>query len=384
MTGATKPWEFYNPVQVVFGPGTLGRLADHVPKGRVLLVTSKGATERGLTDRLLKLLSESNVDVLDSVEPNPGLRWLETEVNRLKHSSYDSLVAAGGGSAIDSAKAVGAALVLRENGSSLREHLEASRPLPDQALAPVVAVPTTAGSGSEVTPFATVWDLEKRHKHSLHSRRVFPLAAVIDPELTLELPVPTTIAAGLDALCQALESIWNRHANPITLELARRAASLALSALPEAVREPRSLIHRTRMMEASLLAGLAISHTRTALAHSISYPITARWGVPHGLACGFTLPSLLNYNAKSDDGRLIETARLLGFPDLAGLEAGLRQLLDDLNVPAYLRNYLPNPLADLFALVPLMHTPDRAGNNLRTARYEDIAEIIQRSVSHWP
>jgi alcohol dehydrogenase len=132
---------------------------------------------------------------------------------------------------------------------------------------------------------------------------------------------------------------------------------------------------RSRMLEASLLAGLAIARTRTALAHSMSYPITARYGVPHGLACGFTLPAILEFNAAEDDGRLADIASHLGLASTHALREALRQLLQSLGVTQALRQYIPSRAA-LLDLAPRMLTPGRADNNLRAATTEDVRQIL--------
>jgi alcohol dehydrogenase len=140
-----------------------------------------------------------------------------------------------------------------------------------------------------------------------------------------------------------------------------------------------SLELRGRMLEASLLSGLAISQTRTALAHAISYPLTAHLGVPHGLACGFTLPALLAFNSKEDDGRLLALARQLGFSEIDAFHEGLDELLARLEVPAMMRRYVSSRAAAL-AFVPEMFTPGRSNNNLRTASASDVEGLLEASL----
>ncbi|WP_413813784.1 iron-containing alcohol dehydrogenase, partial [Rhizobium sp. Root482] len=139
---------------------------------------------------------------------------------------------------------------------------------------PCYVVPTTSGTGAEVTPFATVWDETTNTKYSLANADMFPVAAILDPELTIDMPREVTLATGLDAISQALESVWNRSCNAITFGWAISSLRLSLSALGKVANTPDDLQARSDMAQASLLAGLCISHTRTALAHSMSYPIT--------------------------------------------------------------------------------------------------------------
>ncbi len=179
---------------------------------------------------------------------------------------------------------------------------------------PRIAVPTTAGTGSEVTPWATVWQREgdSPKKYSLSSPQLWAELALLDPELTLSQPRRVMRNSALDALSHALDSIWNVNANPISDALAVSGARAILSALPVAWQTPSDLAARETLMEASLQAGLAFSATRTALAHSLSYPLTLSHGLPHGLACSFVLPLVWRLAAGVSVGRDQVLARIFG------------------------------------------------------------------------
>lgn len=368
-------WAFHNPVRIVFGVGRLDDLARIEGVDRFLLVTTPGFTRRGVTARVESLVGKGKLVVHDTVEPNPDLDVVEATAAKLERSGVSAIIALGGGSAMDTAKALSVLLGERGGEFSLRAHLTRGIPLPAGDPLPLYAVPTTAGTGAEVTPFATVWERATEKKYSLTAPSLFPHTAILDPELTLGLPEQETVASGLDALSQGLESIWNHRANPITIALATRTVRLALSALPRLVREPNDVELRTQMMEASLLSGLAISVTRTALAHSMSYPLTARYGIPHGLACSFMLPALFEYNMVTDDGRLATLVEELSLKNWAELHRQLLELLLALGVPQRMREYLAEP-ADSLALVPQMFTPGRADNNLRAVEAADIADLL--------
>src|SRR5262249_49423231 len=169
----------------------------------------------------------------------------------------------------------------------------------------LVAVPTTAGTGSEVTPWATLWDRSAGapKKYSLHVEETWPSHAVVDPSLTLSAPESVTRNSALDALSHSLESIWNVNANPVSDTLAVEAARTVIATLPRLLAAPQDRKLRTEMSRASLTAGLAFSNTRTALAHSISYEMTLKHGLPHGLACSFTLPMVWSLAAGADPRR---------------------------------------------------------------------------------
>ncbi|MEE4239304.1 MAG: phosphonoacetaldehyde reductase, partial [Anderseniella sp.] len=232
------------------------------------------------------------VIVVDDVLPNPDVAQLSRQVNRFSNlqDQPEVIVALGGGSVIDSAKVFAAA---RGKFSKVEDYLKGRTDSQTIDPLPLIAVPTTAGTGSEVTCWGTVWDGATGKKYSLAHKRLYPEHAVVDPELMAGKPRDLTIQTGLDALSHSLESLWNRNANPISLAHAVAAARGVLSTLPALADDLGNAELRERMAEASLLAGFAFSNTKTAIAHSLSYPITLRHGVPHGIACSFTLPMVI-------------------------------------------------------------------------------------------
>jgi alcohol dehydrogenase len=371
MTGAS--WTYFNPVRVVFGRGSSSRLPELVGESRVALVTTRGFRRRGATTAIEEGFGARLAAVIDDVKPNPDVSDVESQAARLHEGGPEVLVAFGGGSTIDTAKAL-AALLAAQPGTRLAALLRGEARADAPAL-PVVGVPTTAGTGSEVTPFATVWDHHEKKKHSLAGDDLFPKLAVLDPDLTLGLPAELTIASGLDAVSHALESTWNRNATPASLALARQSLELSIRALPAVNAEPGNVEARAAMLQASLLAGMAISQSRTALAHAISYPLTASFDLPHGLACSFTLPALLAFNAAADDGRLAQLARVLGHSSPEELARALSRMFTDLGVGALVRSYLPDR-SSVAALADRMFAPGRAENNLRPASLDDVRNLV--------
>lgn len=376
-------WSFHNPVALHFGAGCWRGAGRSGAERKLLLLTTPGMVRRGTASRLRDGWGGAAAPtVCDRVAPNPELAALESLARDLRREGFDGVIALGGGSAIDSAKVL--AVLLTGAGSDLRKILRGDAPLPADATLPVYAVPTTAGSGSEVTPFATVWESAAGKKYSLTSARVFPRAAFLDPDLTVDSPREVAVSSGLDVLSQALESIWNVHANPMTTELATRSARLALEALPGLVpgRKPDAA-QRRDLMWGSALAGMAIGHTRTALAHSMSYPLTAHYGVPHGLACSFTLPAMLDFNAAADDGRLARLAETVGCGSIAGLRARLVGLLSAVGVDELLSAHGIDA-AKMAGVVQEMILPGRADNNLRAATLDDVRAILRATGDYLP
>jgi phosphonate metabolism-associated iron-containing alcohol dehydrogenase len=297
-------WQYHNPVAVHFGAGCVDALPRTLGGRKATLVTFPEAAGLGLTARIERLLGASLVAIIDNTQANPDVDGL-ADLYRDFWSRPDPgeiLVAVGGGSVLDTAKAL---MVGTADGSfaALIALLATGRPFTPHRIKPLIAIPTTAGTGSEVTPWATIWDRRAGKKYSLHLAETWAEAALVDPALTLSLPAGPTLAAGLDALSHALESIWNVNANPVSDTHAVSAARAVLATLPALVGELGNLELRRRMSLAALQAGLAFSNTKTALAHSISYDMTLRHGLPHGIACSFTLPLVLGRALGADAGR---------------------------------------------------------------------------------
>ncbi len=287
-------WRYHNPVDVHFGAGSLAELPKLVRGQRVAAVVFPEAASLGLTARLGSLLGDSLAIVIDRTEPNPDVAGLTSlyEAFWASPTPPDVIVAVGGGSAIDTAKALMVGTADRRF-ASLVALLATGKPFTPHAVKPLLAIPTTAGTGSEVTPWATVWDRAAQRKYSLHLPETWPTAAIVDSELTQSLPAGPTLAASLDALSHALESIWNVNHNAVSDTHAVAAATTVLDVLPKLMADLHNPALRERMSLAALQAGLAFSNTKTALAHSISYEMTLRHGLPHGIACSFTLPMVL-------------------------------------------------------------------------------------------
>jgi phosphonate metabolism-associated iron-containing alcohol dehydrogenase len=361
-------WGFFNPVKLTVGRGCRQALVNQLTGQKLLIVTTQRGRSQFTQDPLLvELIKQNTVLWVDNVAENPGLTDLQAEIDRLGRESFDAVIAFGGGSSIDAAKALNVSLAPECLGNSLEGLLADPKQHANASIRPLYTVPTTAGTGSEATPFATVWHHEIKKKLSLSGPAVWAKAAFVDAALTDSVPLAATISTGLDSINQAAESLWNRNANPITLGFAIRALQLGFTALPQLASGEGGGDARNQMAEASLLAGLAISHTRTALCHSMSYPITAHFGVSHGLACAFTMPSVLRHNLQAEDGRFAQAAlALTGSKDLDGLVACFDELHEVMRVRERVTAQIPT-LDALLARESEMFTPGRADNNLADA-----------------
>jgi alcohol dehydrogenase len=376
-----QAWSHANPVGIRWGRGCRADLLPVLVQQRCLIVGSRGGRLRLEADPVLaSAMANPGLVWVDDVQANPDLAALQHQVDANAHRNIEAVVAVGGGSVLDSAKALALALSPAAAGVPIRQLIANGPQYPWGTALPLYALPTTAGTGSEVTPFATVWDHAAQRKLSLAGPAMFPRFAWVDPELTDGLALDVTLATGLDAINQAAESIWNKHMTPITEAFAQRALVLGFEALPRLLKDPTDTMARDAMAQASVLSGLAISQTRTALCHSMSYPLTAHFGVPHGWACAFTMPAVLRLNRSADDGRLQRLEATLNHGQ--SLSLSLQDRFEQLHVSMDVRDRVKAQvpvLSDLTALVSEMFTPGRADNNLAPIDASVIERVLIES-----
>lgn len=321
-------FQWHNPVRTVFGIGALDRLPELVGRRRVLLVTFQSAHASGLLARIKSLLGERIVEVIDTVASRPELADIVPAHLRIwEERKAEVIVAVGGGSVIDFAKA----LCCQPESGHFLDLLTHATPVVRRLR--VIAVPTTAGTGSEVTPFSVLWDTRDRNqaKYTLNNARLWPEAALIDPELAMSLPKLVMRNSALDTLSHAFEAIWNVNASPMSDMLAVEAARTVLAKLPIAWRFQGNVKARVELARAAWQAGMCLSQTRTALAHAMSYPITLTKGIPHGLACSWSLPWVWRQAAGVDPARDMVLAQIFGPEETEPIER-LEDFLHSLEV----------------------------------------------------
>lgn len=373
-------WKFHNPVRVHFGAGARGLLAGLSAGRRVLVVTTARGRRQMEADTALAaaLAGTAALGWVDYVTSNPGLHETQIAIDRLAGQGFDLIVAFGGGSAMDAAKALAAALTPETGNRDLATLIAAPGRYLTGACLPVVALTTTSGTGAEVTPFATIWNHAEKKKLSLASPLLFPQAAIIDPELTWGLSRDLTLSTGLDALNQAFESVWNRNATSVTRGIAGRAIAQGFVALPRLAADLDDHEARTIIAEASLLAGLAISQTRTAICHAISYPLTAHFGLPHGWACAVSMVAAAREVLAEVPECLTPVALQAGYADAGALVKGLEELMATAGLRAVVDSYIPDRAA-LPDLIPEMYTPERSDNFLPGVDRARLERILESS-----
>ncbi len=322
----TDNFTYHMPTKIVYGKNQLENIDKYINEKKTLLITSQGFVRRGLVDKV-KSLTSNIVNVVSDVKSHPNFKDLKVIYNKIINIDFELILAIGGGSVLDAAKFFS----VQNNKKEYRfvENIT-KREIKSTTynLIPVISVPTTAGTGSEITPWASIWDTQEKKKYSLYLPDLFSKIALYDPVLTLSVPKNITIQTALDTLSHALESIWNKNANPVTISYATKAAKLIVENIIPLSNNLKSLKHRNNTMKACMYAGLAFSNTQTAIAHAMSYYITAHKGVPHGIACSFTLPMLIdNIIGKYD---FVDKALEEIFGELSSEK--LRNLFQELNI----------------------------------------------------
>ncbi|MCR5664276.1 MAG: iron-containing alcohol dehydrogenase [Oscillospiraceae bacterium] len=364
----TPDFIYTQPVKIVFGAGAferLGALLDELGVSRAVLVCG-----RHFAPRAEAMAAENGriAGVFGAVEQNPQLAGVEETVRLCRALGADAVIGVGGGSSIDTAKF--AAAVAPNEGEAI-DYYRGRRAFDAASRLTIVAVPTTAGTGSEVTQVSVV--SHESEKKTINHPAFMPKAALVDPELSLSVPPRTTMNTGLDAMAHAIEGYWSVGHQPITDLLAIEAVRLVLENLERVYRDGGDREARSAMAYASLLGGLSFALPKTAACHACSYPLSERFHLPHGEACAFTLDSLVAINA---DERLERLARAVGLKDCAELAERIRALkalaglrtrlseLGDVDVPS---------LAAACAVHPLMkNNPVKLGEKELEAMFEAL------------
>ncbi|EZH78631.1 MAG: iron-containing alcohol dehydrogenase [Pseudomonas sp.] len=311
-------FQFLLPTRIVMEPGLRARTGEHLAElglRHVLLITDPGVKRAGLLENIYQSLDAAGIryaEVAD-VKPNPRAEDVNRVAEQFRGQGIDGLLAVGGGSAMDAAKAI--AVLLTHPGKV--EDYEGAFQLQGPAL-PVVAIPTTAGTGSEVTFFSVITDTKRQFKMSLLDYRIGPVLALLDSDITTTLPPAIAAATGMDALTHAIEAYTGKPANPISDGLALHAIRLIARYLKPAVQEPDNLEAREQMLIASLIAGMAFGNADIASVHCISEAIGGMYDTPHGVGNAIFLPFVFAHNRDADLRRHADVAYALGIdPTLA-------------------------------------------------------------------
>lgn len=318
------PFVFNTSKSIQFGAGYLGKLGDLVRAQigqRIMMVTDPGMMQTGIVERALEILATAGVSVelYKDVAADPPETVILAAVEQAKAAEVEGIVGLGGGSSLDVAKLVAVLALGREELKGIYGVGNVKGPR-----LPLILVPTTAGTGSEVTPISIV-TTGTNEKMGVVSPVILPDLALLDPELTLGLPPQITAATGIDAMVHAIEAYAsvNTNNNPVSRMLATQALTLMGGAVLTAVQDGRNIEARSAMMLGSMLAGQAFANSPVAAVHALAYPLGGHFHIPHGLSNALVLPHVLRFNAKTAPRPYAELAPF-AFPDLAALEGQAR------------------------------------------------------------
>jgi alcohol dehydrogenase len=378
---------FQTTPRILMGSGALRQVASEVNRlqcRRVMIVTDKVLVEAGLSARVENVLSEAGIQWtrFDAVEPDPRFEIAVKAAEAAKAAGADLIIGLGGGSPLDIAKVCA---VLVTNPKPVSELFGID--LVSSAGLKTILIPTTAGTGSEVTPIAILSDENEKLKKGIVSPRLFPAVAILDPDLTLGMPPQVTAATGLDALIHAMEAFTSKNANSLSDVLARQAMKLVYGHIRKAFANGEDTDARAKMLEGSLLAGMAFANAGVTAVHAFAYPIGAEFHIPHGVANSIMLPPVMEFNMLGNLEKFAEMAEIFGEP-VSGLnlrERALRmvkaicELVDDLQVPRKLRGFgvTERHIPELAQAV--MKVTRLLANNPRRITLSD-AETIYRQV----
>ena len=300
-----NPFEFFIPQNIMVGAGTMAKLPECAKKlggFHAMLISGPTLRKMGIVDKAADYLKEAGmeVDIFTDVEANPSVTTVEKATDAFKEAGADFIVALGGGSPMDVAKAVG---VTAKFGGSITEY-EGAHKVPGK-IVPLIAIPTTAGTGSEVTAFSVITDHSRDYKLTVFSYEILPKYAILDAELTTTAPASVAAACGIDAFIHAEEAYISTAASPFSDAMAEKAMALIGKNIRRFVANRADIEAAEAMMVGSLFAGIAFSFARLGNVHAMSHPVSAFFDVPHGVANAVLLPVIAEYNALADHGKYL-------------------------------------------------------------------------------
>ncbi len=383
-----RAYDFLMPSVNFFGPGVISKIGERAKMlgmKKPVIVTDKFLEnlKNGAVAQTLASLKKSGVDyvVYNEVEPNPKIHNIKEVKTLYEKEDADSIITVGGGSAHDTGKGAGIIMTNGDDITKLAGIETLKNPLP-----PLIAVNTTAGTGSELTRHAVITNEETHLKFVVVSWRNIPLVSFNDPTLMLDIPKGLTAATGMDAFVQAVEPYVSVDHNPITDSQCIQAIKLIESSLREAVANGHNLQARTKMVEAEMLAGMAFNNANLGYVHAMAHQLGGQYDAPHGVCCALLLPYAEEYNLIADPERFAEVARIMG-ENTDGLSSrdpaelsikAIKQLSEDVGIPHSIKDIGAKP-EDFDLMAENALKDGNAFSNPRKGTKEDIVKIFQEA-----
>jgi alcohol dehydrogenase len=386
-----KTFTITQPTRLIFGAGAIAGLADLVKQEggtKVFLVVDPGLKQAGLLKKVTDPLKKAKIDfeVYDKIDPEPGLKLADAGCKLAAKSGCDCVVGVGGGSAMDVAKAIS---ILLTNGGKAEDYLGLGKIAKPGV--PKIMVPTTAGTGAEVTFTAVFINEKTKSKGGMNGDPLYPNAALLDPELTLSLPPHVTAATGIDAFTHAIEGYVSTQAHPISDMYALEAIEMISRNLPRAYANGNNLEARSAMLMGSLLAGKALATAGVGLVHAMAYPLGGMFGISHGLANAVLLPYVVEYNLIGNPGKYAAVAEVMGYDtgsmpvrEAAALVVeAIFHLNNDVGIPPSLAA-LGIPVERIPEMADIALTVTRPiENNPRKPTRDEIIQVYHNAVLGW-
>ncbi|MEO5803372.1 MAG: iron-containing alcohol dehydrogenase [Verrucomicrobiota bacterium] len=330
---ALATFDFKSRTRLIFGIDSVervGELAKQLPAKRILLVTDAGIVAAGHAERVQKLLEAERlaVFIFDQVRENPTTSCVDRCLEVAKINHVDAIVGLGGGSSMDTAKGCN---FLLTNGGEMKDYWGVGKAR--KAMLPLIAIPTTAGTGSECQSAALIADEITHQKMACLDPKAAARVAILDPELTLSQPARVTACTGIDAIAHAVETAVTKKRNPLSILYSREAFRLTAHSFSAVLKNPNDLEARGRMLLGAAFAGTAIENSMLGAAHSAANPLTAHYGIAHGKAVGMMLPHVVRFNGEQADAQnaYADLAELAGISAAAQSEIRWLALIDWLN-----------------------------------------------------
>jgi alcohol dehydrogenase len=380
-----KDFTFSVPQNIVVGKGSLAKLPEVAGKlggSHAFIISGPHLNKMGIVADCMEKLRASGVeaDSFTETEGNPSVETVDKAVSCFKDSGADFIIALGGGSPMDVAKAVG---VVAKYGGSITEY-EGAHKVPGKII-PLIAVPTTAGTGSEVTAFSVITDHSRNYKLTVFSYELIPAYAILDAELLTTAPSSVAAACGVDAMIHALEAYISSDASPFSDAMAEKGLELIGGNIRRYVAKPADVDAAENMLVGSMFAGIAFSWARLGNVHAMSHPVSAYFNVPHGVANAILLPEVVAYNALADDGKyekiynyISKTPAFPGEFTTDMLVEKIRELNKSLGIPASLREVG----VEREKFLAMADDAMKSGNiqaNPRASKKEDIVALYEKA-----
>ena len=326
-------FEYCMPSRVVFGHGATKEIKQYIRGNKVLFICDPFLYKSGTAEKVGANLTDCEIVYFSEIEPNPSCESVDAAAQAARDLGAQTVIGMGGGSSMDVAKIVSC---LVTNEGSIYDYYSGGTRTLSQRTTRLICIPTTAGTGSEVTNVGVFTNRNTHVKMPMVNHQFWPDVSMVDPELTYTLPAPVTASTGMDAFCHAIEAYWNKTSQPICDCLAVAAMKLVLANIKNAYDHPDDKQARGNMHLASLLAGIAFSQTRTTGIHAVSFPLTAEFGVSHGNACAITLPAFIRISGEQAGEKVSALAAELGFSSIDALADGVENLMRSMNMPVRL------------------------------------------------